>query len=268
MRHMLIILLFSASVGVAHNSYTGGYSGAPGRQRCASSCHGGTAGTIVVSGFPSSYQPGQTYTITVTHNGGSRIVNFNATTRIGATTTVAGTFSTVMNAALYTGADGGVYANPHAIDTAVFRWTAPASGTGTVNFYCAGFQGTTSSPNGQSTFISLSAAEVTTGVEGAETTPKLFQLYQNFPNPVSVHGGTGFDLNSMTTIRFTLAASDHATLRVYDAAGRMIAVLLNEPLRAGEYAVKFRAGDLASGVYFYRLTSGTQHQTKRMLVIR
>lgn len=183
MKALFVALVCCATIGFARNSYTGGYSGAPGRQTCASSCHGGTNGTLVVTGFPSSYQPQQTYTITVKRNGGSLMVNFNATTRIGTTTTVAGTFGTVTNTALYTGADGGVYASPHAVDSAVFQWTAPASGTGTVNFYLAGYQGTTSSANGQTTKITLTSSEITTSVENQEASPNDFRLEQNYPNP-------------------------------------------------------------------------------------
>jgi hypothetical protein len=138
-----------------------------------------------VTGFPTSYQPQQTYIVTVKRNGGSRIVNFNATTRVGSISTVAGTFAAVTNDALYTGADGGVYASPHSIDSAVFQWTAPARGTGLVNFYAAGFQGTTSSPNGQSTRVVLSASENTTGVEGQASSPNNFTLSQNYPNPLN-----------------------------------------------------------------------------------
>jgi len=164
MTKLFLAIVCCATISFAHNSYTGGYSGAPGRSTCASSCHGGTGGTLVVTGFPSTYQPLQVYTITVRHNGGSRIVNFNATTRIGSTTTVAGTFTAGLNSILYTGADGGVYASPHSIDSAIFQWTAPAAGAGTVNFYAAAFQGTTSSANGQSSRVTLSASESITSV--------------------------------------------------------------------------------------------------------
>ncbi len=266
MKWLLAVLVGVTVVAYGHNSYTGGYSGAPGRPRCASSCHGGTAGTMVVSGFPSSYQPGQTYTIVVAHNGGSRIVNFNATTRVGSTTTVAGTFANVTNTALYSGADGGVYANPHAIDTAVFRWTAPAAGTGVVNFYCAGFQGTTNSANGQSTFITLSSTEITTGVETVAPAPEEFALEQNYPNP----------FNPVTTIRFRLEKPARVTLQVFDVLGREVATLIDGVLASGVGSVEFSAhrasdfggGDLPSGVYFYRLTSGDRAQTRRMLLLR
>ena len=162
-----VALTCFAAIAFAHNSYTGGYSGAPGRQTCASSCHGGTSGTLTLTGFPTSYTPQHTYRILVGHNGGSPIVNFNATTRIGTSTTVAGTFVNVTNTALYVGGngDGGVYANPHSIDSAVFQWTAPAAGNGTVNFYAAGFQGTTTSSSGQSHSVTMNALESTTDVE-------------------------------------------------------------------------------------------------------
>lgn len=258
MNGLALAILCLTMVGYARNSFTGGYSGAPGRQRCASSCHGGTAGTIVVSGFPTAYQPGQTYTIVVAHNGGSRIVNFNATTRIGSTTTVAGTFATVTNTTLYTGADGGVYANPHGIDTAVFRWTAPAAGAGVVNFYCAGFQGTTTSPNGQSTFITLNATEITTDVQVPEPMPDQFVLGQNYPNP----------FNSSTRVPFSVQGSGFMSLTVYNVAGLEVATLIRENLKRGAYSVGFDAANLPSGVYLYKLSSRNRVETRRMLLLR
>lgn len=257
MKMLSLAVIGFVTVGFAHNSYTGGYSGAPGRQTCASSCHGGTGGTLVVSGFPSTYQPLQTYRIAIKHNGGSLIVNFNATTRIGLTASVAGTFTAVTNSTLYTGVDGGVYASPHAIDSAVFQWRAPAAGTGAVNFYAAAFQGTTSSLNGQSSHLTLGASESTTSVEDHTTTPKEFGLSQNYPNP----------FNPSTMIRYQLPQTSPVVLRVYNLIGQEVATLVNQVQGAGSYEIPFHGGNFASGVYLYRLQAGTFTNTKKMVLL-
>lgn len=254
----LVLIVLSVACVFARNSYTGGYSGAPGRQACASSCHGGTSGTIVVSGFPTTYQPGRSYRVVVRRNGGALIINFNATTRIGSTATVAGTFAIVTNSALYSGADGGVYANPRAIDSAVFQWIAPAGGTGLVKFYCAGYQGTTSSANGQSTRITLSANEITTSVESSAQTPNEFTLGQNNPNP----------FNPSTVIHFRLETASHVSLNVFDVGGRMLTALVDAELKAGRHQVAFDASEFASGVYFYRMETKRFSQTKKMLLAK
>lgn len=260
MKHMVLPLLLVAAAAFSHNSYTGGYSSAPGSSgRCASSCHGGTNGTLVVIGFPASYQPMQTYRITITHNGGNRIVNFNATTRVGTSTTVAGTFSVLTNSALYSGADGGVYANPHLIDTATFHWTAPAPGTGTVTLYAAAFQGTsTNSSSGQSGRITLTATENTTGVAEPASLPLKVALDQNYPNP----------FNPSTEIRFALPRAAFATLTVFNLLGQEITTLVKGDLHAGQHRVLFTASGLPSGLYFYRLETSDLVQTRKMILTR
>ncbi len=251
-------LLFCATIGFAHNSYTAGYSGAPGKSSCASSCHGGMGGTLVVTGFPAAYQPLRTYSITVKHNGGNKIVNFNATTRVGSSATVAGTFAGGANSTLYTGADGGVYASPHSIDSAVFQWTAPAAGTATVNFYLAGYQGTTSSANGQSSKVTLTATESTTGVQSSNASPADFSLFQNYPNP----------FNPMTTIRFEIPQASVVRLSVLNLIGQEVSLVINEMKEAGSYQIQFDGNSIASGVYFYRLQAGSFSDTKRFVLLR
>lgn len=260
MKRLLIAALTCVvAPGSAHNSFTGGYSGTPpGNQFCASSCHGGTSGILVVTGFPASYRPQQTYRIVIGHNGGSRIVNFNATTRLGTTSNIAGTFANVTNSALYTGGDGGVYANPHSIDSAVFQWTAPAAGSGTVNFYAAAFQGTTTSPFGQSSHATISAAENTTGVDPEASLPKDFALSQNYPNP----------FNPSTTIGYDLPLGSRVILRLYDALGHEVSTLFDDFVQAGHHQFTLNTSYLASGIYFYRIQARTYTNVKKLVVLK
>lgn len=90
------------------------------------------------------------------------------------------------------------------------------------------------------------------------TTPFIFSLSQNFPNP----------FNPTTNIHFSLAKSGHVTLKVYDLIGREVANLINEVRTAGNYSVSFTAAGLSSGVYFYRLTSGSFSSIKKMTVLK
>ena len=57
-------------------------------------------------------------------------------------------------------------------------------------------------------------------------------------------------------------------LGIYDLLGQEVATLENGIKQAGVHEVDWNAGALPSGVYFYRLTSGTFSQTKRMLLLR
>jgi hypothetical protein len=151
------MLPFELSWGLA--SYTG-YSGAPGsRGTCASSCHGSGAGTIVVTGFPTVYDPGSAYTIVVTHQGGSPISNFNSSVRVGAGPHTAGTIAAGFGTSTYAvnpEEPSGVHFTDANQDSGTFNWTAPDSGVGDVKLYLAGLQGDMGGPN---TAVALTATQ-------------------------------------------------------------------------------------------------------------
>ena len=88
--------------------------------------------------------------------------------------------------------------------------------------------------------------------------PEKFYLSQNYPNP----------FNPSTTIGYTLQEMRFITLKVYDILGREIATLVNEEKPAGYHEVEFNATNLTSGVYFYKLISENNTQTKKMILLR
>ena len=95
-------------------------------------------------------------------------------------------------------------------------------------------------------------------VNDNSTIPQKFALQQNYPNP----------FNPSTIINFSLAKSGQVTLSVYDILGQEVALLVNERTEAGVHEVKFNAGHLASGIYFYRLQAGSFVETKKLLLVR
>lgn len=88
--------------------------------------------------------------------------------------------------------------------------------------------------------------------------PERFALMQNYPNP----------FNPETKISFSLPQKSLAELKVFDALGREIAVLLSEEVNAGTYNINFNAVKYPSGVYFYRLSAGNFTQTKKMVLVK
>lgn len=97
-----------------------------------------------------------------------------------------------------------------------------------------------------------------TSIERTWSIPEMFVLRQNFPNP----------FNPSTTIAYEIPFRGHVTLKVYDVLGREVDTLVDETLPAGRHAVHVDAHNLASGVYFYRLTAGAFTQSKRMILIK
>ena len=89
--------------------------------------------------------------------------------------------------------------------------------------------------------------------------PKEYTMSQNYPNP----------FNPTTKIDFSVPLAAKVSLIVYDLSGREVTRLANNEFKsAGYYTVQFNAGNLSSGVYFYRLISGKFSQTKKLILIK
>ena len=89
-------------------------------------------------------------------------------------------------------------------------------------------------------------------------TPQTFSLDQNYPNP----------FNPSTTISFYLPAGGNTALKVFDIYGKEIKNLIAGYLSAGRHEIQFNADKISSGVYFYRLHSGSFISTKKMLLLK
>lgn len=94
--------------------------------------------------------------------------------------------------------------------------------------------------------------------ERSDETPLTFDLKQNYPNP----------FNPSTNIEFAVPVSGHVVLEIYDINGRKIQELVNETLSAGAHSATFNASNLASGLYIYRLRTGSNVLTKKMTLIK
>jgi hypothetical protein len=86
--------------------------------------------------------------------------------------------------------------------------------------------------------------------------PQTYSLKHNFPNP----------FNPSTNIVYDIPSDGLVVLKVYDILGKEVKTLVNKYQKAGEYQVSFDASNLASGIYLYRLTSGSFSQTRKMIL--
>ncbi|MGD8782147.1 MAG: T9SS type A sorting domain-containing protein [Ignavibacteria bacterium] len=85
-----------------------------------------------------------------------------------------------------------------------------------------------------------------------------FGLEESYPNP----------FNPTTKIKFSISETCNVTLKVYNTLGEEVKVLVNEMLQPGKYEKIFDAGNLASGVYIYKITAGKYREVKKMLLLR
>lgn len=88
--------------------------------------------------------------------------------------------------------------------------------------------------------------------------PQEFALEQNYPNP----------FNPATNIRFSLPEAGEVSLSVYNVQGQRVATLTEGSRSAGTHQISFNAGNLASGVYLYRLQTESATLTRKMMLVK
>ena len=253
----IAICLSLPAIVFGHANYIG-YSGAPGTSgRCASSCHGSAGGTIIVSGFPTQYTPGQVYTVSISHNGGSTIRQFNGSVRVGTGSQNAGTISASTNTVTYntSGESNGIHLSTNSLDNAAFQWTAPTAGMGDVKLYFAGHQGSTSGAN---TDLVLTATEMASAIDDEPSLPVKIAVLNNYPNP----------FNPQTNIRFEILNSGHVSLDIFDIQGKKVASLFDGPSEAGQHDIVWNASPYPSGIYLCRLVTDNRTISKMITLLK
>ncbi len=88
--------------------------------------------------------------------------------------------------------------------------------------------------------------------------PENFNLHNNYPNP----------FNPVTIIKFDVAKNQPVKIAVFDMLGKEVSVLVNQNFTPGSYSVNFDAGNISSGMYFYRIETPGFTQTKRMVLVK
>ena len=96
------------------------------------------------------------------------------------------------------------------------------------------------------------------------TIPTQFALHQNYPNPFNPSTQISFDIPE---------GSELVSLNIYNILGKKVSTLLNNVVNPGKHKIEWNAKDnegnpVASGIYFYELSSSSFTARKKMLLIR
>lgn len=151
-----------------------------------------------------------------------------------------------------------IYANPG--DSAVLTFdihtpTFTADTLDVVSFKVFSQLDTTKSVTGS---VSLYMSITGVNDHNRSVLPNGFALNQNYPNP----------FNPSTTISFSLPRSSDARLEIFDLLGRTVESRDLGTLSAGDHALSFDASRLASGVYFYRVSSESGSLSRKMVLLK
>ena len=259
-----IAIVIYSSLVFAHSYYTG-YSGAPSSNgTCTSSCHdlNNFSPTCDITGFPAVFTPGEQYTITVCHDGGLAISQFNCSVRIDSDSTIAGVITAGDNTEVYTTANesNGIHWASADTDSGTFIWTAPDSFTAHVTLYWAGLQGTY--VNGADQQIVIHSREVNS-IDFISDVPEKFVLNQNYPNP----------FNSSTTINYQISEPGDIVFEIVNILGQRVYYTSFPDSKPGRYSIDWNGIDnngneLSSGLYFYQLRAPEGCFARKMTILR
>ena len=83
-------------------------------------------------------------------------------------------------------------------------------------------------------------------------------LHQNYPNPY----------NPTTIISYDISAASEVTLEIFDVLGHKVDFLNLGRQSAGNHSFEYSAGQLPSGIYFYRLQAGEFSDMKKMVLMK
>ena len=97
-----------------------------------------------------------------------------------------------------------------------------------------------------------------TNIEDVDDTIKGFELLQNYPNP----------FNPSTSISYILQKDSFVTLEIFNSLGQRVEQLVSTQQSAGKYVIKFDGSNMSSGTYFYKLTTPSFSETKKMSLIK
>ena len=88
--------------------------------------------------------------------------------------------------------------------------------------------------------------------------PGDYSLRQNYPNP----------FNARTSIGFSLPEQSDVTIEVYNLLGQKTATLTAGLMPAGNHTVTWDASDVASGIYYYKITAGEYSDVRMMTLLK
>lgn len=238
---MVVVVVFLAGFSGQDLKNSGGapagYTNSPGDGQNCTHCMGGTAAPVtdwITSDIPSSgYEPGNTYTLTLTSSGtGKKGFQLSPQDLSGNMigTLIPGTGTELTGSGKYITHSSAPSGNP---TTWNFQWTAPSSGVGAVTFY-ASFAVT--KLNTKTTTLTVNQSTV--GVEEKNLAEMVV-----FPNPAK----------ESVNVVCTNVTGGVLKLELVNIQGSTVGILAEEEAVPGIWQKRFTPG-MGSGIYFLRLS--------------
>ncbi|HVX91230.1 MAG TPA: T9SS type A sorting domain-containing protein [Candidatus Paceibacterota bacterium] len=84
------------------------------------------------------------------------------------------------------------------------------------------------------------------------------RLGQSIPNPT----------NGEVMIPYSLAASGHVSITLYNGLLQQVGAVVDEEESAGAHMARLDASALPHGAYYYRLHAGSVNLTRQIVIVR
>jgi hypothetical protein len=97
-----------------------------------------------------------------------------------------------------------------------------------------------------------------TDIEEEQQLPDKFGLLDNYPNP----------FNANTTLRYSLDKPGAVIISIYDLLGKKVATLFEGHQISGDHSLTWDARAFPSGIYFARLTAGSQSEDRKIILLK
>lgn len=205
-------------------------------------------------------------------NGGDTSQNITLNSNIDLFATYKIQYRLVLNSSQGNSFGGNTYYD--SATSATFGVNSRVVNNGGTNYYFRGWTGTgtgsytSSDSTGLDSVVTILIPNALTETARWTTTvginqissemPGNYSLYQNYPNP----------FNPVTNIKFDIIKSGNVKVVVYNSIGKEVGVLINEVVQPGKYEVNFNGEALSSGIYYYRITSESFTDVKKMILIK
>ena len=187
---------------------------------------------------------------------GQMVITTNSTSDLGAGHLVFRyTGLTVGEVATSTGLDVMSHAANGELKVLVYSKDANSIEAGVAELVTIATEGNGSLELVESSFSTADGALMTVNLSRVEV-PKAYELMQNYPNP----------FNASTMIRFALPVASNWSLNIYNVAGQVVETFEGSS-EAGLVNISWNA-DVASGIYFYKLTADNFTSTKKMVLMK
>jgi hypothetical protein len=98
----------------------------------------------------------------------------------------------------------------------------------------------------------------TVGIDDVSGLPQTFSVAQNYPNP----------FNARTSFSFALPEQSDVTIEVFNLLGQKTATITEGLMPAGNHTVTWDASDVASGVYYYKISAGDYSAIRMMTLLK